>query len=283
MKEHQISNLEAMDEREATRFLAALATNLSPEAEYEIRHEDYVMEMPQSGERFRGRDKMREFQEGFPDNADPPRIRIRRVLVRDGLWIVESIVDYGDQVSHGAAILELRDGKIWRDTRYFAAPFEAPEWRARWVERIEPAASAAGAGGPEAEAEDETDEDEVRRLIVEQWAKIQARDFAGAHEWYDDAVVVEWPQSGERVRGKDNLLALRSAYPAGVAFEMRRMIPRRDLGVSEYVIRYDGRPVYVVALVEFGGGKVVRETHYFADPFPPPEWRSQWVEPMGAS
>ena len=75
MKEHQISNLEAMDEREATRFLAALATNLSPEAEYEIRHEDYVMEMPQSGERFRGRDKMREFQEGFPDNADPPRIR----------------------------------------------------------------------------------------------------------------------------------------------------------------------------------------------------------------
>jgi hypothetical protein len=38
----------------------------------------------------------------------------------------------------GEAILELRDGKVWRDTRYFAEPFEAPEWRAQWVERMKP-------------------------------------------------------------------------------------------------------------------------------------------------
>ena len=33
-------------------------------------------------------------------------------------------------------IIELRDGKIWRDTRYYAEPFEAPEWRTRWIEPI---------------------------------------------------------------------------------------------------------------------------------------------------
>jgi len=34
-------------------------------------------------------------------------------------------------------ILELKDGRIWRDRRYYSEPFEAPEWRARWVERVE--------------------------------------------------------------------------------------------------------------------------------------------------
>ena len=207
------------------------------------------------------------------------------MLVGDALWVVEGVNDYGEGggIFNVVLIVELEDGRWWRDTRYYAEPFEAPAWRAQWVERMESRASEAEASGPKAEAGAETGEDEVRRLVDGQWAKIQARDFAGAHAWYDDEVVVEWPQSGERIRGKENLLALREAYPADVEFEMRRVIPRQDLAVSEYVIRYDGRPVHVVAIVEFGGGKVVKETHYFADPFPPPEWRAQWVEPMEAS
>ena len=61
------------------------------------------------------------------------------LTIRDGLWVVESVTGYGgEQVFNGAAILELKDGKIWRDTRYFAEPFEVPEWRSRWVERMEP-------------------------------------------------------------------------------------------------------------------------------------------------
>ena len=96
------------------------------------------MEMTQSGERIRGRKNMRAFQEGFPGQSTQPSIRTRRVLIRDGLWVVESVIDYGgEQVFNGAAILEFKDGKIWRDTRYFAEQFEAPEWRAQWVERME--------------------------------------------------------------------------------------------------------------------------------------------------
>jgi SnoaL-like domain len=129
-----------MDERGATRLLTALASDLSAEGEYLIRHpEDYAMEMPQSGERIRGRENMRAFQEAFPDHSDAPSIRIRRVLVGDGSWVVEGVVAYGGgHLMHGVAILELRDGKVWRDTRYFAEPFEAPEWRAQWVERMKP-------------------------------------------------------------------------------------------------------------------------------------------------
>ena len=89
------------------------------------------MQMPQSGERIRGREKMREFQEAYPT---PPKIRIRRVLVREGLWVLEGVNDYGEgRVSNVVAIIELKDGKMWRDT-----PFEAPQWRAEWVEPMDP-------------------------------------------------------------------------------------------------------------------------------------------------
>jgi hypothetical protein len=134
MEERRVPSLEEMDEQQASQFLTELLPKLSPEEEYELRHEDYVMEMPQSGERIRGRQKMREFQEAYPN---PPSIQLRRVLVRDELWVAELVSDYGEQVYDVALIIELRDGKMWRDTRYYAEPFEAPEWRAQWIERME--------------------------------------------------------------------------------------------------------------------------------------------------
>src|SRR5215216_5825337 len=126
MSEQRVPNLEELDEQEAYRFLSELWSDLSPEEVYEANHpEDYVMEMPQSGESVRGRENMRKFHEAYPNT---PSIRLRRVLVRDGLWIVEAVNDYGGgQVSDMTIIIELKDGRIWRDRRYYAEPFEAPE------------------------------------------------------------------------------------------------------------------------------------------------------------
>jgi hypothetical protein len=137
--ERRVPDLEEMNEQQARHFLTELFTNLSAEKEYAVRHENYVMEMPQSGERIRGRENMRAFQKAFPRHSNPPSIQMRRVLVRDGLWVVEGINDYGGgRVFTVLLIIELRDGKMFRDTRYYAEPFEAPEWRARLVEPIEP-------------------------------------------------------------------------------------------------------------------------------------------------
>jgi hypothetical protein len=135
MAEQRVPNLEEMNEQETHRFLTELFSSLSAQEEYELRHQDYVMEMPQSGESIRGRENMRSFQEAYPT---PPSIQLRRVLVRDGLWVVEGINDYGGgQVFDVVLLIELRDGKMWRDRRYYAELFEAPEWRAQWVERME--------------------------------------------------------------------------------------------------------------------------------------------------
>ena len=138
MDASRVPNLEEMDEQQAEQFLVEMFSTLSAEKEYALRHEDYAMQMPQSGERIRGPENMRAFQRAFATSSTPPSIRIRRVLVREGLWIVEGLNDYGEGGAYNVVlIVEIKDGKWWRDTRYYAEPFEAPEWRAHLVEGME--------------------------------------------------------------------------------------------------------------------------------------------------
>lgn len=64
--------------------LTELLRALGPDSEYELRYEDFVAEMPQSGERIRGRDAMRKLQRAFPPDAKPrscaPDHRCRRAV-----------------------------------------------------------------------------------------------------------------------------------------------------------------------------------------------------------
>lgn len=113
------------------RYLAGL---LDAEQEYALRHEDVVIDMPQSGERIRGRDHMKAMQEAYPG---PPTITVRRMVGSGDVWVVEGRSNYSGRVYHIANIIEFREGKIIRETRYYADPFEAPAWRAQWVEPIE--------------------------------------------------------------------------------------------------------------------------------------------------
>ena len=103
-------------------------------------------------------------------------------------------------------------------------------------------------------------------------------DIARASEIYADDAVVEWPQGGERVRGKTNIIGFRSTYPARQHFELHRTTGCDYLWVNEYTIRYDDRPVMVVGIMEFRDDKVVRERIYFGDPWEPPAWRAHLVE-----
>jgi hypothetical protein len=128
-----------MDDRKVREMLMSMATNLDADAEYELRHEDFVADMPQSGERIRGRDNMRALQRAFPPDR-LPTFRVRRITGGGGVWTVEAVGDYGGEIFHTLCIFELRDGKILRETRYYTEPFDAPEWRAQWVERMDESA-----------------------------------------------------------------------------------------------------------------------------------------------
>jgi SnoaL-like domain len=121
-------------------------------------------------------------------------------------------------------------------------------------------------------------DDDLRAALERHWALSDANDFAAEHEIYRADAVLEYPQSGERIRGRSNIQASRAAQPNAKRFAVRRILGGGDLWVSELVLKYDDQPYYVVSVMEFEGGAVVRETQYFGDPFPPGPSRAQWVE-----
>jgi ketosteroid isomerase-like protein len=123
-------------------------------------------------------------------------------------------------------------------------------------------------------------DDDVRAALQRHWAASDANDFATEHEIYRADAVLEYPQSGERIRGRANIQASREAQPSTKRFTVRRMVGGGDLWVTELVMTYDGQPFYAVSIMEFEGGEVVRETQYFTEAFEPGPSRAQWVERM---
>ena len=103
-------------------------------------------------------------------------------------------------------------------------------------------------------------------------------DIVRASQIYAEDAVVEWPQGGERLRGKANIIGFRSTYPASQQFRLHRTTGCHNLWVNEYTIRYDDHPVMAIGIMEFRDGKVIRERIYFGEPWEPPAWRAQWVE-----
>jgi hypothetical protein len=100
-----------------------------------------------------------------------------------------------------------------------------------------------------------------------------------AHEIYHDDAILEFPQSGERFRGKAAMQSFREQYPAQVTFEPREVRGGGDVWVAEGRVLYDGgEGVHFLWIAEFRGDLVRRETIYFAEPFPAPEWRRPWAE-----
>src|SRR6202051_2169873 len=96
----------------------------------------------------------------------------------------------------------------------------------------------------------------IRATLERHWAASDASDFEAEHEIYHDDAVLEYPQSGERIRGRRNIQASRIAQPNKKRFTVRRVVGAGDLWVTEFILAYDGRPSYTVSVMEFLDGKV---------------------------
>ena len=121
---------------------------------------------------------------------------------------------------------------------------------------------------------------EIRAALDQHWVASDANDFETEHRIYHEDAVLEYPQSGERTRGRRNIQGQRASQPSNKRFSIRRIIGSGDLWVTEFILTYDNKPSYTVSIMEFTGDKVARETQYFADPFVAPAFRAQWVERM---
>src|SRR5262245_16651560 len=134
-------------------------------------------------------------------------------------------------------------------------------------------------GGTSSQEGDMRDQ-EIRAALDQHWAASDANDFEAEHAIYREDAVLEYPQSGERIRGRRNIQVTRAKQPSKKRFAVRRVIGSGDLWVTEYILTYDGKTSYTVSVMEFSGDKVARETQYFGDPFEASAWRAQWVERM---
>ena len=80
----------------------------------------------------------------------------------------------------------------------------------------------------------------IRAALDRHWAASDANDFEAEHEIYHDDAVLEYPQSGERIRGRRNIQASRIAQPNKKRFMVRRVLGAGDLWVTEFILTYDG-------------------------------------------
>src|ERR1700729_1060030 len=127
------------------------------------------------------------------------------------------------------------------------------------------------------------DEQTVRAALDRHWAASDANDFEVEHEIYREDAVLDYPQSGERIRTRHNIQESRTVQPNKKRFKVRRIIGSGDLWVTEFILSYDGVPSYTVRIMEFRDGLVAHETQYFADPFEPGPSRANLVERMDDS
>jgi hypothetical protein len=102
--------------------------------EHRIYHEDAVLEYPQSGELTRGRSNIQNQRASQPSNK---RFTVRRIIGCGNLWVTELILTYDGKPSYTVSIMEFSGDKVARETQYFADPFPAPAFRAKWVERMD--------------------------------------------------------------------------------------------------------------------------------------------------
>ena len=129
-----------------------------------------------------------------------------------------------------------------------------------------------------------TDRDTRTRARLEQhWKASDLGETDTEHAIYAADAILDYPQSGERFRGRSKIQAQRGGHPAERHFTILRIRGGGDLWVSECVITYDGVPTYAVSVMEFADDLVTHETQYFADPFQAPAWRAALAEPIPGS
>ena len=101
----------------------------------ELLHDEYILEWPQSGERIRGRAHFAAINTYYPAEGKW-QFTINQIVAEGEIVVTDVTVTDGSRTDRAITFSTVRDGKIWKQIEFWPEPFEAPAWRAEWVERI---------------------------------------------------------------------------------------------------------------------------------------------------
>ena len=119
-----------------------------------------------------------------------------------------------------------------------------------------------------------------KQIVEKFWGAMQSNDFKAAGEFLHDDYMLEWPQSGERIRGRENFVAINANYPAHGRweFKIQRILAEGDQVASDVGVT-DGTIVgRAITFSTIRDGKIIDQIEFWPDPFEPPAWRTEWVE-----
>lgn len=119
-----------------------------------------------------------------------------------------------------------------------------------------------------------------KQVVVAFWSAMETNDFYAAARLLHEQYVLEWPQSGERVRGGDNFAALNTAYPAAGNwhFTINRIVAEGNQVVTEVTVTDGTRTDRAITFSTVREGKIWKQVEFWPEPFDAPGWRAQWVE-----
>jgi hypothetical protein len=119
-----------------------------------------------------------------------------------------------------------------------------------------------------------------REVVLAFWEAMRGNDFAAAGLWLTEDFRLDWPQSGEVIRGRANFAAINTAYPASGSwrFDLRRLLVEGADVVTEVGVTDGTIEATAITFHEVRGNLIARQREFWPDPFDPPPWRAHWVE-----
>ncbi len=127
-----------------------------------------------------------------------------------------------------------------------------------------------------------SDEENSKQIVERYWEVMNSNNFRAAAELFHEDYLLEWPQSGERIRGRENFAAVNENYPAAGrwVFTVHRILADGNEVVSEVTVTDGAVTARVITFSTVRDGKIIAQTEYYPDSFAPAAWRAQWVERM---
>jgi ketosteroid isomerase-like protein len=119
-----------------------------------------------------------------------------------------------------------------------------------------------------------------KQVVADFWATMQTNDWRAAGALLADAYVLEWPQSGERIVGRDNFAAMNEHYPAAGRwqFTVHRLLADGAQVVSDVTVTDGARVDRAITFSTVRDGKIVQQVEFWPEPFAAPAWRAALVE-----
>lgn len=119
-------------------------------------------------------------------------------------------------------------------------------------------------------------------VVREFWRLMATNDFPSIASVLAPEFVMDWPQSGERIRGPDRFCRMNAEYPTTSRwrFRINRLVACGESVVTQVSLTDGRQSAEPVSFFTVHAGKITRLVEYWPEPFPPAENRRHLVEPM---